>query len=79
MEDVRLPWPEVSIAMGYGNPLFDGDEPLPAQDPRQRIVSMRLWPGAARGAGPGEAAYSADRRENENADHHAEKLTTPHP
>jgi len=65
--------------MGYGNPLFDGDEPLPAQDPRPRIVSMRLWLGTARVADPGEAAHSADRLKNENADHNAEKLTTPHP
>jgi hypothetical protein len=34
---------EEDVSMGYGNPIFDGDEPLPAQDSRQRMVSMRLW------------------------------------
>lgn len=29
--------------MGYGNQIFDGDEPLPASEPEQRILSMRLW------------------------------------
>jgi hypothetical protein len=28
--------------MGYGNPLFDGDEPLAANS-RQRVLSMRLF------------------------------------
>jgi hypothetical protein len=28
--------------MGYGNPLFDGDEPLPPSS-KQRLLSMRLF------------------------------------
>jgi hypothetical protein len=31
--------------MGYGNPLFDGDEPLPTTH-RPRVLPARLWLGA---------------------------------
>ena len=46
--------------MGYGNPLFDGDEPLTTQDARQRIVSMRLTFHGWRPKFSGERAGSVD-------------------
>jgi hypothetical protein len=52
--------------MGYGNPLFDGDEPLPPLDPQQRIVSMRLLFRGLRARTPGERAGLADRHDDEN-------------
>ena len=54
--------------MGYGNPLFDGDEPLP---PRKRahpnrLLSMRLWLGAVLAGTLGEGSGLPDRHEDED-------------
>ena len=52
--------------MGYGNPLFDGDEPLPPLDPKQRIVSMHLLFRGLRARIPDERAGLPDRHDDEN-------------
>jgi hypothetical protein len=52
--------------MGYGNPLFDGDQPLPPARPKQRIVSMRLWLGALLAGSLGEGACLPDRHDDED-------------
>jgi hypothetical protein len=66
--------PAEETPMGYGNPLFDGDEPLPAPDAAQRIVSMRLLfrglrarvgdPGARAADGHDDAAARRQRGED---------------
>jgi hypothetical protein len=50
--------------MGYGNPLFDGDEPLPSPNAAQRIVSMRLLFRGLRPRTGNEVACVADRDED---------------
>ena len=52
--------------MGYGNPLFDGDQPLPPRHPRQRILSMRLWLGAVLAGTLGEGTGLPDRHDDED-------------
>lgn len=52
--------------MGYGNPLFDGDQPLPEKTPKQRVVSMRLWLGAVLAGTLGEGAGLPDRHDDED-------------
>ncbi len=56
--------------MGYGNPLFDGDQPLPPRNPRpavrQKILSMRLWLGAVLAGTLGEGSGLPDRHEDED-------------
>ena len=49
--------------MGYGNPLFDGDEPLAPPDPKQRIISMRLWFHGLRPRTSVEEGNSPDRHD----------------
>lgn len=46
--------------MGYGNPLFDGDEPLAPPHPRQRIISMRLLFRGLQARTPGEITALPD-------------------
>ena len=56
--------PIEDILMGYGNPLFDGDEPLPS--PRPRIVSVRLWLGALLAGTLGEGTGLPDRHDDQD-------------
>jgi hypothetical protein len=56
-----------AFGMGYGNPLFDGDEPLPAANPRQRIVSMRVWLGGLVAGTLGEGTGLPDRHHDEDS------------
>ncbi len=49
--------------MGYGNPLFDGDQPLPPARPRPRILSMRLWLGAVLAGTLGNGSALAQQEE----------------
>ncbi len=50
--------------MGYGNPMFDGDEPLPQA--QQRIISMRVWLSALRAGTLGEGAGLPDRHHDDH-------------
>lgn len=52
--------------MGYGNPLFDGDQPLPRNRPRRRVLSLRLWLSAilAGTLGDGAAFQAHDDEED---------------
>lgn len=56
--------------MGYGNSLFDGDVPLPGEEPlpvpRQRIVSMRVWLGALLAGTAGEGTGLPDRHDHQD-------------
>ena len=62
---LRDPRPQ-ETEMGYGNPLFDGDEPLPAQDPKQRIVSLRLWRGRLLAGSRSEGAALPNGNQDED-------------
>lgn len=52
--------------MGYGNPLFDGDQPLPPRHSRPRILSMRLWLGAVLAGTLGHGPAMADREKDDD-------------
>ena len=52
--------------MGYGNSLFDGDEPLPADNPKQRVVSMRVWLSALLAGTLGEGTGLPDRHDDQD-------------
>ena len=54
--------------MGYGNPLFDGDEPLTPPNPKQRILSMRLWFHGLHPRTPGDGTTLPDRHDEEHGD-----------
>jgi hypothetical protein len=53
--------------MGYGNPLFDGDEPLPA-DSRRRVLSMRLFFHGLRPRTPDHETGLSDSRHDRAGD-----------
>jgi hypothetical protein len=53
--------------MGYGNPLFDGDEPLAPPHPKQRIISMRLLFRGLHARGPGQITALPDPLDDEHA------------
>jgi len=53
--------------MGYGNPLFDGDVPLPAMRRTPRVLSMQLWVGALLAGTLGEGVNPPDRHEDDAA------------
>lgn len=55
--------------MGYGNPLFDGDQPLPPRNAKPRILSMRLWLGAVLAGTLGHGNALADREKDDNRNH----------
>jgi hypothetical protein len=55
--------------MGYGNPLFDGDQPLPSRNRKPRILSMRLWLGAVLAGTLGHGTAMADREKDDDRSH----------
>jgi hypothetical protein len=53
--------------MGYGNPLFDGDEPLPTTS-SQRMLSMRLFFHGLRSRTPDEETGLSDGHHGQAGD-----------
>ena len=84
MGDARVPvthvficgdWNEAQL-MGYGNSLFDGDEPLPPANQKQRgsmgtglksvPIRLRVWLGAALAGAAGEGSGLPDRHHDQD-------------
>lgn len=66
--------------MGYGNPLFDGDQPLPPRKSAQpnRILSMRLWLGAVLAGTLGSGSALPDRHADEDRSNGGESQWRAH-
>lgn len=60
-DSMRAAYRIAEAQVGYGNPLFDGDVPLPPPGRKPRIMSLRQWLGAVLAATPREGAGLDER------------------